>query len=671
MNYRPKEGTLLLGKYEIGSLIGEGAFGCVYRARFLKLDRDVAIKFINPNDQILARFMDELAAIKKLDHPNIVRLFDYDILSEGVPCIVMEFVDGRELGDVLIERGPFNCASICEIALQIIDALVETHNQGIVHCDLKPENIMLTSVGARRNVVKLIDFGVASVLSKASEDREHMLIGTPQYMAPEQILHQPLGPWTDIYAIGLILIEMFTGRFVFDAGDPREVLRMQLHKPVDIPHSLACTPLGNIIARATEKDVSKRYNRTQELYDDLQEAASSLQTTHRHTMMASDASWRRSRSVHSIFTDIEDLLLPSPSNQGVSSDDVTTLFPPSSSQGVSSDDVTTLFPPSRGGSIDVPLIEGSLGGASSPKRDAREFDMASLNLGGFQNTLDDLTPQSTSGKVVDRVSKKRPSFEVPVLSRSDASMSEPIPQASASPVVPVLSAPSTHGESSSSPATDNDSTKSDEELVSYSHNDALDRIEKAASLAMQMKPAQSSVVNDADLRVATRSTNCAPKKSPGHARRNFAFAVVFILLFVCAAGYLWSSGMLARWGFIVEQTSVDDPVDSEQSDESQKFVKYATIRKAGGEMAYVAAISGYLGASRDVTETVEYRVIGTPTDAAVYLNGSVVCGRTPCKINVYGRLESMSLEIRKDDQSTKFEMPNRVDPESPIIMVLK
>lgn len=654
MNYRPKEGTLLLGKYEIGALIGEGAFGCVYRARFLKLDRDVAIKFINPNDQILARFMDELAAIKKLDHPNIVRLFDYDILNEGVPCIVMEFVDGRELGDVLIERGPFNCASICEIALQIIDALVETHNQGIVHCDLKPENIMLTSIGARRNVVKLIDFGVASVLSKASEDREHMLIGTPQYMAPEQILHQPLGPWTDIYAIGLILIEMFTGRFVFDAGDPREVLRMQLHTPADIPHSLACTPLGNIIARATEKDVSKRYNRTQELYDDLQEAASSLQTTHRHTMMASDASWRRSRSVHSIFTDIEDLLLPPPSNQGVSSDDV-----------------TTLFPPSRGGSIDVPLIEGSLGGASSPKREAREFDMASLNLGGFQHTLDDLTPRSASGKVVDRVSKRRPSFEVPVLSRSEASMSEPIPQASASPVVPVLSAPSTHGESSSSPATENDAAKSDEEPVSYSHNDALDRIEKAASLAMQMRSAQRSAVNDADLRVATRSTNSAPKKSPGHARRNFAFAVVFILLFVCAAGYLWSSGTLARWGFIVEQTTVDDPVDSEQSDESQKFVKYATIRKAGGEMAYVAAISGYLGASREVTETVEYRVIGTPTDAAVYLDGSVVCGRTPCKINVYGRLESMSLEIRKGDQSTKFKMPERVDPESPIIMVLK
>ena len=117
MNYRPKEGALLLGKYEIASLIGEGAFGCVYRARFLKLDRDVAIKFINPNDQILPRFMDELAAIKKLDHPNIVRLFDYDILKEGVPCIVMEFVDGRELGDVIIERGPFDCASICEIVM--------------------------------------------------------------------------------------------------------------------------------------------------------------------------------------------------------------------------------------------------------------------------------------------------------------------------------------------------------------------------------------------------------------------------------------------------------------------------------------------------------------------------------------------------------------------------
>ena len=507
MNYRPKEGALLLGKYEIASLIGEGAFGCVYRARFLKLDRDVAIKFINPNDQILPRFMDELAAIKKLDHPNIVRLFDYDILKEGVPCIVMEFVDGRELGDVIIERGPFDCASICEIAMQIIDALVETHNQGIIHCDLKPENIMLTSIGARKNVVKLIDFGVASILSKANENREHMLIGTPQYMAPEQILRQPLGPWTDVYAIGLILIEMFTGRFVFDAEDPREVLRMQLYTPVEIPHALACTPLGSIIARATEKDVAKRYNHTQDLYDDLRDAAATFQPVHRSTMMETDGSWRRSRSVHSVFTDINDLLVP---------------------PGAGAPVVPELRSKAKRGSIEVPLMGGNAGDNGTPMGgDPSDFDVTRLNLGGFQHALDDLTPQAANSQAITQ--PKRPSFSVPVLERGNVApvapaSSVPQPAESNVPVLTPESVPQRQASSEQHVAVPKLSQE-----TSISHNDALDRIEKAAAMASQGKPSNGTVVNETDLRVATQSSNRAPRRVVSHVLRNLMCIVLFAI----------------------------------------------------------------------------------------------------------------------------------------------
>lgn len=652
MNYRPKEGALLLGKYEIASLIGEGAFGCVYRARFLKLDRDVAIKFINPNDQILARFMDELAAIKKLDHPNIVRLFDYDILKEGVPCIVMEFVDGRELGDVIIERGPFDCASICEIAMQIIDALVETHNQGIIHCDLKPENIMLTSIGARKNVVKLIDFGVASILSKANENREHMLIGTPQYMAPEQILHQPLGLWTDVYAIGLILIEMFTGRFVFDAEDPREVLRMQLYTPVEIPHALACTPLGNIIARATEKDVSKRYNRTQDLYDDLRDAAAALQTVHRRTMMETDGSWRRSRSVHSIFTDINDLLVP---------------------PGAGAPVVPELRSKAKRGSIEVPLMGGNAGDNGAPMGgEPSDFDVTRLNFGGFQHALDDLTPQAANGQAITQ--PKRPSFSVPVLERGNVAPVAPVepvasvPQPS-EPNVPVLTPESVPPRQASSEQHVAVPKLSQE--TSISHNEALDRIEKAAAMASQGKPSNGSVVNETDLRVATPSSNRAPRRVVSHVLRNLMCIVLFAIAVAGVGGYLWSSGLLVKWGIVAAPTVAVEQDSNEPSEVSQKFVKFSTIRDASREMAYVAAMSGYMGASRDVAHIVEYRVIGTPTDAAIYLNDSVVCGRTPCKINVYGPIESMKLEIRKGGKSTTFNMPKRVNRAEPIIMVLK
>lgn len=317
MNFKPNIGDVFLNKYEILSLVGEGAFGSVYRARDTKLDRIVAIKFINATNTTIDRFTDELDAIKGLDHPNIVRLYDYDILRGGVPCMVMEYIKGREVGDILAEKGHFELFYIAEIAQQVLDALVETHKQNIIHCDLKPENIMLTNVGARDNVVKLIDFGIASLLHKdddeEEEERSKLLVGTPQYMAPEQITHGEIGPWTDIYAFGLIMIELYTGEFVFDDDDPREVLRMQLHSPVILPHSLACSELGPIISRATQKEISKRYTTTKEFYNDICDALQSMRNSQKKIEKKIEVAGR-DRAMSAILDDLEDFGVLSPEN---------------------------------------------------------------------------------------------------------------------------------------------------------------------------------------------------------------------------------------------------------------------------------------------------------------------------------------------------------------------
>jgi len=279
MAFKPNIGDIVLNKYEILNFIGEGAFGSVYKAKDIKLERSVAIKFIHGAHGIMERFASEIEAIKKLEHPNIVKLYDFDVLMGNVPCLVMEFVQGRELGDILSTEGSFTFERIAEIVLQVADALVETHKLGIVHCDLKPENIMLTSVGARTNVVKLIDFGVASLLSEThSHGKEKALVGTPQYMAPEQIRRTNIGPWTDIYALGLILIELSTAQFVFDHEDMREILRKQLYEPVILPHDLACTELGRITAKAVEKAPEDRYQSTLDFYNDLKSASQAMQT---------------------------------------------------------------------------------------------------------------------------------------------------------------------------------------------------------------------------------------------------------------------------------------------------------------------------------------------------------------------------------------------------------
>lgn len=688
MNFKPNIGDVFLNKYKIVSLVGEGAFGSVYRAQDMKLERIVAIKFINTSGNTIERFTDELDAIKNLDHPNIVRLYDYDILRGGVPCIVMEFVNGREIGDILAQKGPFEPLRICEIAKQVLDALVETHKNGIIHCDLKPENIMLTSVGARSDVVKLIDFGVASILSKTTddEDRSKLLVGTPQYMAPEQITHAEIGPWTDTYALGLILIELFTGQFVFDHDDPREVLRMQLHNPVVLPHDLACTELGPIIAKATEKDVSKRYRSTQQFYNDLCDAMQSMQTKSRpqpmHRRVNSDR-WQN-RVDSTVMDDLSDF-------------------------GI------------------VPGNRRTISGMRGARTQVHNSDMI---LKGILNTVDSNTDNESTRFVAENVDQNAITnvpglndnttsgdFLVPLMtSESLAGVKSPIRKdvsgdGAAVPELnldapelkfdaPELKLNSENEPKKSSPKADSAVEATDLTALQNSlGNLGLDIADTSDDVPE--KPAEEpkkasigdtdAVVKGVDDGVSSKSSDLRPEAAvspsrntvslPKEKKKNPLIGVVvvcFILILLVGGGYYCMKtglldNILQEAGLAESNKGKTDSVapagELPAPDEKKSIVRFSTLQDTAKKMAYCAAISGHLGATPSVRKYKTYRVIGTPTNASIYADNSMLCLRTPCKINLFGEPANIKLEIRKGDKHNTTDISNH-DPKKPVIMVL-
>lgn len=674
MNFKPNIGDVFLNKYKIVSLVGEGAFGSVYRATDMKLDRIVAIKFINTSGNTIERFTDELDAIKNLDHPNIVRLYDYDILRGGIPCIVMEFVNGREIGDILAQKGPFEPLRICEIAKQILDALVETHRNGIIHCDLKPENIMLTSLGARSDVVKLIDFGVASILSKTTDegDRSKLLVGTPQYMAPEQITHAEIGPWTDTYALGLILIELFTGQFVFDHDDPREVLKMQLHNPVVLPHGLACTELGPIIAKATEKSISKRYRSTQQFYNDLCDAMQSMQTKTRPQPMRRRSSTDRwqTNTNNSLMDDLSDFGIVPESRRPVAGT-VARMHMHDSDLSLDS-----ILPPGLGGSDSGAVDQDSI--TSVPVLKGNDVS------GEFQVPL--ITTESLAG--VKSPIRKDASSQAPVVPELKLG----IPELN----VPELKLDSGVENKADLPKTDKPEESPDLTALQNSLGSLVlaDVVAKAGDAAAQETPAapldMSSLeaalpvdngisANGGDLSPAS-VVEAKPRVSavlPAQKKKNPMVGVIvacFILLLLAGGGvYCMKTGvfdaLMNGSGAKPVKTKPADVAVMPAPEEKQNIVHFSTLQDTAKKMAYSAAISGHYGTFNSVEKYKTYRVIGTPINAAIYVDDSQVCAKTPCRVHLYGDPAKIKLEIRKGDKRNSADISSH-DARKPVILVL-
>ncbi len=264
-------GTVLGDRYRIDQLLGFGGMGAVYRASDLELDRVVALKVIRPHladdPQVLARFKQEIILAREITHRNVVRIFDIG-QADDTRFISMEFIEGRDLQTILKERGALPPEEAVEILDQICLALEAAHQEGVVHRDLKPANIMITD----DNRVVVMDFGIARSLEASGMTQTGSLIGTPDYMSPEQVKGETVDARSDIFALGIIFYQMLTGVLPYQGETPMAAMYTRTQKraaPVrdlkpDLPGYL-----GDVISRCLEIPVHKRYQSARELLQDL------------------------------------------------------------------------------------------------------------------------------------------------------------------------------------------------------------------------------------------------------------------------------------------------------------------------------------------------------------------------------------------------------------------
>ena len=265
-------GQTLLGNYVIEEPIGHGAMGTVFSGRHRVLGRRVAVKVLRhhliADKAELQRFHDEAEAIAKLSHPNVVTILDFGTTSDGIPCIVTEFISGETLLEVLDMEGPLEPWRATRLIQQVLSALIEAHSMGIIHRDIKSDNIMIQRLQDGREQVKLVDFGISLVEGRADRDAG-FIFGTPLYMSPEQCRGDQLDDKTDLYSLGVVFYELLTGEPLFDFDDPYDFLKAhkqeQPRKPSEIADQAIPEALEQVILKLLEKDKSSRYCSAQEV----------------------------------------------------------------------------------------------------------------------------------------------------------------------------------------------------------------------------------------------------------------------------------------------------------------------------------------------------------------------------------------------------------------------
>jgi serine/threonine protein kinase len=273
-------GQVIGGKYQVIDLIGSGGMGQVYSALHLDLGERVALKFLRREalqyPELVQRFSTEARAAARIRSEHVARVFDVGQLPDGVPFIVMEFLEGKDLSDVLIQRGPLSIELAVDYLLQACEALASAHAKGIVHRDIKPENLYLSKSGSGPGVIKVLDFGVsklslesAGVAAKREYVRTTLPVGSPAYMSPEQIREcSDVDHRTDIWALGCALFELVTGQMPFDAPTLIQLGAAILEQePTPLAKALPAAPreLEAIVSRCLSKDPKQRYADVAEL----------------------------------------------------------------------------------------------------------------------------------------------------------------------------------------------------------------------------------------------------------------------------------------------------------------------------------------------------------------------------------------------------------------------
>ena len=278
----PLIGKVVAGRYRLESRLGEGGMGLVYRARHVLIDRVVALKLIRPDlraeTHLRAWMLREAKAANRVDHAHIIDIHDIGETEEGELYLVMEYLVGTPLSAELA-NGPMPIARGVDIIEQMCAALARAHDLGVVHRDLKSDNILLTERGGRKDFVKILDFGLAALKRDARLAPKGAVFGTPEYMSPEQARGEDATPSSDLYALGVLFYEMLTGQLPFRSNDRETLLKMQQSQPPARPRSIRpdVHPQGEAISlRLLAKSAKDRYRDAHHLQEDLKKLQRSL-----------------------------------------------------------------------------------------------------------------------------------------------------------------------------------------------------------------------------------------------------------------------------------------------------------------------------------------------------------------------------------------------------------
>lgn len=276
-------GTQLAARYEFLDVLGEGGVAIVFKAMHPQLEKIVAVKMIQATelvDENIARFEREAKTISKLDHPNIIQVYDFGVTEKKHPYMVMEFIEGVGLDIVIRDEDYVRIKRGLDILLPVCDGIAHAHEEGILHRDIKPSNVMLKQVGNRPVVPKILDFGLAKLTQvdpqKAVQlTQARQIIGSPPYMSPEQVRGKPLDHRSDIYSFGCVIFEVLSGYPPHVGDSATEVMFKHLEEPPltfeeTRPELTFPDEIKQLIARALQVDPESRYQSMRELQNDLQ-----------------------------------------------------------------------------------------------------------------------------------------------------------------------------------------------------------------------------------------------------------------------------------------------------------------------------------------------------------------------------------------------------------------